>query len=98
MCLAVLLSGVANAVVFTWRVRTVFRYPLGDWAKACALAAIFAPLYLLRAGALVNVGLLVGFALGYTLLLLLLKVVTREELVMVWRGARGRVDGSEAAR
>jgi hypothetical protein len=87
--MGVLGAMIAQAGFFTWRMRRVEGYSLRSWAVVVGLGALFLPLALLRSSAVVDVALFCGFAVGYGGLLLLLRLITPDELGFMWRAVVG---------
>jgi O-antigen/teichoic acid export membrane protein len=86
--LAVLGAVAAQAGFFTWRMRRVVGYSLRRWAWVVGLGAIFLPLALLRSSPAVDAVLFGAFVVGYGSLLFLLRLVTPDELGVMWRAVR----------
>ena len=79
-----------HAGYFTWRMRRVLRYSLRDCLVTIGLGVLFLPLLLLRSSWTVNVALYGVFVLGYSGVLLLLRVVTRNEVSELWQAVVSR--------
>ena len=86
--LAVLGAVVAQAGFFTWRMRKVVGYSLRRWAWVVGLGVIFLPLGLLRSSPAVDAALFGVFVMGYGGLLFSLRLVTVDELGVMWRAVR----------
>jgi len=86
--LAVLGAVVAQAGFFTWRMRKVVGYSLRRWAWVVGLGVIFLPLGFLRSSPAVDAALFGVFVLGYGGLLFSLRLVTVDELGVMWRAVR----------
>jgi O-antigen/teichoic acid export membrane protein len=86
--LAVLGAVAVQAGFFTWRMRRVVGYSLRRWAWVVGLGAIFLPLALLRSSPAVDAVLFGAFVVGYGSLLFLLRLVTPDELGVMWRAVR----------
>ena len=86
--LAVLGAVVAQAGFFTWRMRRVVGYSLRRWAWVVGLGVIFLPLGLLRSSPAVDAALFGVFVMGYGGLLFSLRLVTVDELGVMWRAVR----------
>ncbi|HJX52340.1 MAG TPA: oligosaccharide flippase family protein [Polyangia bacterium] len=86
--LAVLGAVAAQAGFFTWRMRRVVGYSLRRWLWVVGLGTIFLPLGLLRSSPAVNAALFGVFVVGYGGLLFLLRLVTLDELGVMWRAVR----------
>ena len=87
--LAVLGAVVAQAGFFTWRMQQVVGYSLRRWLWVVGLGALFLPLGLLRSTPAVDAALFGGFVVGYGGLLFLLRLVTWDELGVMWRAVVG---------
>ena len=95
--LAVLGAVVAQAGFFTWRMRRVVGYSLRRWLWVVGLGALFLPLALLRSSPAINAALFGAFVVGYGGLLFLLRLVTPDELGVMWRAVVGVPGPSLAA-
>jgi len=89
-CCAVLLASAICAGYLTWRMRGTITYSLTRWASVVALGFVFLPLLPLRSSWPVNALLYLIFAIGYSILLLLLRIFTFSEAVAVGRAFRSR--------
>jgi O-antigen/teichoic acid export membrane protein len=87
--LAVLGALTAQAGFFTWRMRQVVGYSLRRWVWVVGVGAIFLPLGLLRSSLAVDAALFCVFVVGYAGLLFLLRLVTLDELGVMWKAVRG---------
>jgi O-antigen/teichoic acid export membrane protein len=87
--LAVLGALVAQAGFFTWRMQRVVGYSLRRWAWVVGLGGIFLPLGLLRSSPAVDAALFGAFVVGYGGLLFLFRLVTLDELGVMWRAVVG---------
>jgi hypothetical protein len=65
--------------------KKVISYSLRKWASIIALGFIFLPLLWLQASWSINVMLYAVFAVGYCILLTLLRIITFSEVVAVGR-------------
>lgn len=83
-------------VYLTWRMRDVLRYSLRDCALLIGLGILFLPLIGLRSSWMINVSLYVAFLVAYAGLLLLLRVVTRDEAVELWQAIVPRIRGERS--
>jgi hypothetical protein len=93
-CFAVLAASIIYSVYLTWRMQGVMTYSLKKWALAIALGLIFLPLLWLQSSWSVNIILYGIFVIGYSALLLLLRVVTFSELYalgQVFRSKSGMI-------
>jgi len=88
--IAMLAVSALHAGYFTWRMRRVLRYSLRDCLVTIGLGVLFLPLLLLRSSWTVNVALYGVFVLGYSGVLLLLRVVTRNEVSELWQAVVSR--------
>jgi O-antigen/teichoic acid export membrane protein len=88
--IATLAARCLNGVYFTWRMRQSIHYSLRGTAIAVGLGMVFLPLAWLRSSLIVNVALFAVFCCGYLALLLLLQVITRDEVSELWRVVRSR--------
>jgi len=84
-CVAVLAASLLYAGYSTWCMRRVVCYSLRGAALAIGLGVLFLPLVWLRSSWAINVSLYGTFILGYSGMLLLLRVVTRSEVAALWR-------------
>jgi hypothetical protein len=73
--------------------RQVVGYSLRRWTWVVGLGAIFLPLGLLRSSPAVNALLFVLFVVGYGGLLFSLRLVTPDELGVMWKAVRRPVLG-----
>ncbi|MGH2627428.1 MAG: hypothetical protein ACRDHY_12345 [Anaerolineales bacterium] len=78
--LAVFLAVTAYAVYLAWRMRPAARYPLTRWGLTVALGFSFVPLVFLRSTWWVNLGLFAAFLAGYTAVLLVLRLISPDEV------------------
>jgi len=84
-CLTILLAMAISAGYLTWRMQGVMTYSLRKWAWTIGLGFLFLPLLWFKSSWLIN-GLLYGvFAIGYCALLFLFRLITRSEIMSVWR-------------
>lgn len=84
-CFAVLAATIIYSVYLTWRMKEVMAYSLRKWAWIIALGFIFLPLLWLQSSWLINALLYVVFIVGYCTVLLVLRIVTPEELKTVYQ-------------
>lgn len=84
-CLAVLATSLLYAGYFLWRMQNVLSFSLRRWALAIGLGGFFLPLLWLRSSWPVNLGLYAIFFAGYGSVLLLLQVITLEEIAAIRR-------------
>jgi O-antigen/teichoic acid export membrane protein len=89
-CFAVLGASILYASYLTWRMRGMAKYSLKKWGSIVALGLLFLPLSWLRSSWSVNAGLYGFFVIGYGTLLLLLRFITRSQVVSVWRVFRSK--------
>jgi O-antigen/teichoic acid export membrane protein len=78
---------VASAVYgayMTYRLQKEALYSLRTWFVVILTAVIFLPLIWLRAGIWLNLTLFIGFVICYSALLLLFKLVSKDEAVTIW--------------
>ncbi len=87
---AMLGASVFCAAFFTWRMRQVLRYSIRDWGLAILIGAFFVPLALIRSSLLANISLYIAFVVGYSAVLLRLRVVNAGELSAMRRAVRRR--------
>lgn len=87
---AMLAVSALHAGYFTWRMRRVLRYSLRECLVTIGLGILFLPLLLLRSSWTMNVALFGVFVLGYSSVLLLLRVVTRNEVSELWQAIVSR--------
>jgi O-antigen/teichoic acid export membrane protein len=87
--LAVLGALAVQAGFFTWRMRRVVGYSLRRWVGVVGLGAMFLPLALLRSSPAIDAALFAAFVVGYGGLLFLLRLVTLDELGVMWRALTG---------
>jgi O-antigen/teichoic acid export membrane protein len=78
------------AALFTWRARRVLRYSLQGAARVVGLGVLFLPLLLLRSSWLINLCLFGISAAGYVGILLLMRVMTADEVAQLWRAITHR--------
>lgn len=97
-CLAFLAALMLSGVYSTWRMRRVARYSLRGWALVIALGGLFLPLAWLRSSWTVNVALYGAFLVGYGVMLLLLRVVTLNEIRAAWQAIRLTGKAESASR
>jgi O-antigen/teichoic acid export membrane protein len=84
-CLAVLVATMLSAAYLVYRLQPLLNYSLKRYAWAIGLGWIFAPLCWWRSSWEVNLALFSIFVLAYTGVLLLLRIITLEEITMAWR-------------
>jgi len=89
-CLAVLGASIVYAAYFTRRTQRVVGYSLRSWALVTLLGSGFLPLVALRAGGWRNLLLYSAFVIGYGALLLLLRLVTVDELLNTYQAIQRR--------
>jgi O-antigen/teichoic acid export membrane protein/SAM-dependent methyltransferase len=82
-CLAMLVSYLLYAGYFTWRMQRVVRYSLRGWLMVIGSGVLFLPLALLRSSWTIDLALFGLCLAGYGGLLLLLRVVTLEEVIAI---------------
>jgi len=87
-CLTILLATAISTGYLTWRMQGVMTYSLRKWTWTIGLGFLFLPLLWLKSSWLIN-GLLYGvFAIGYCAFLFLFRLITRSEIMSVWRTLR----------
>jgi O-antigen/teichoic acid export membrane protein len=89
-CFAVLLASAIYAGYLTWRMKRVITYSLRKWASMIALGFIFLPLLWLQSSWLINALLYAVFVVGYSAVLLLLRLVTFAEVTALGRAFRSQ--------
>ncbi len=89
-CLAVLVARLLHSVYLTWRMRRVVSYSVLSWGLPVGIGLLFLPFVWLRSSGVANLVLYATLALGYGSALLLLKVVTPDEVSAAWRAIRSR--------
>jgi len=84
-CFAVLAASTIYSGYLTWRMQGIITYSLEKWVLSIALGLLFLPLVWLQSSWMVNCVLYGIFVVGYVTLLLLLRIITLEELKTVWQ-------------
>ena len=84
-CLAVLAATILSAAYLVYRLQPIMGYSLKRYAWVIGLGGIFAPLCWLRSSWEVNLALFSIFVVAYSGVLLLLRLITREEITTVWQ-------------
>jgi O-antigen/teichoic acid export membrane protein len=84
-CLAVLAATILSAVYLVYRLQPILGYSLKCYARAIGLGVIFAPLCWWRSSWEVNLALFSIFVVAYPGVLLLVRIITREEITTAWR-------------
>jgi O-antigen/teichoic acid export membrane protein len=100
-CFAVLLASAIYAGYLTWRMKGVLTYSLRKWASIIALGFIFLPLWWFQSSWLINALLYALFVVGYSIGLLLLRIVTFSEVTALGRAFRSKnaiFDASKSVR
>jgi O-antigen/teichoic acid export membrane protein len=90
-CLAVLFATTIYAAFFTWRIRGAIGYSLRGWLMAILSGTLFLPLAWLRSSWRVNLALFAGFLIVYAAVLLVLRIVTPDEIARVRLALKPRV-------
>jgi O-antigen/teichoic acid export membrane protein len=89
-CFAVLLASAICAGYLTWRMKRVISYSLRKWASIIVSGFIFLPLLWLQSSWPVNALLYAVFGAGYSVVLLLLRVVTLSEITALSQAFRSQ--------
>jgi len=89
-CFAVLLASAICAGYLTWRMKRVISYSLRKWASIIVSGFIFLPLLWLQSSWPVNALLYAVFGAGYSVVLLLLRVVTLSEITALAQAFRSQ--------
>jgi O-antigen/teichoic acid export membrane protein len=92
---AMFVAWVLYAAWLTWRLRMVLRYSLREFAIVVGVGLLFLPLALLRSSWLVNACLFSLYVVGHLSVLLLTRVVTREEPTELWQAITRRGRGGD---
>ncbi|MBN1318587.1 MAG: oligosaccharide flippase family protein [Anaerolineales bacterium] len=87
-CIAALAAMVVYAVFLNWRMQRVAPFSLKKWVQAALLGGLFLPLLWLRSTWLINGFLFAISLVGYGGLIALFRIITREEIMGVWRLVR----------
>lgn len=90
-CLAVLFATTIYAAFFTWRIRGAIGYSLRGWLMAILSGTLFLPLAWLRSSWRVNLALFASFLIVYAAVLLVLRIVTPDEIARVRLALKPRV-------
>lgn len=89
-CLAVLAASAIFSGYFTWRMEKVMSYSLRRWALVIGLGGLFLPLAWLRSSWPVNIALYCLFLIGYGCALLFFRIMTRNEIAVLWQVIRSK--------
>ena len=84
-CLAVLVATSLSAAYLVYRLRSTISYSFKRYVWVIGLGGMFAPLCWLRSSWEVNLALFSVFVVAYSAVLLLLRIVTREEISTIWQ-------------
>lgn len=89
-CFALFVATIIYSVYLTWRMKEVVAYSLRKWAWIIGLGLIFLPLLWLKSSWIINALLYAVFGAGYSVLLLLLRIITFSEAVAVGQAFRSK--------
>lgn len=89
-CVAMLAASLLHAGYFTWYMRRALRYSLRGSLLAIGLGIVFLPLVWLGSSWGTNMLLYSAFVLGYSVMLLLLRVLSRSEVAQLWQALAHR--------
>lgn len=89
-CFTILFASVISTLYLTWRMQGVIPYSLKKWGWIIALGFVFLPLAWLKSSWTVNIILYGFFVMGYSILLLVLRLITFSEVVTVWQAFRSK--------
>jgi hypothetical protein len=89
-CVAMLAASLLYAGYFTWYMRRVLRYSLRGSLLAIGIGIMFLPLVWLRSSWGINMLLYGAFVLGYSVMLLFLRVLSRSEVAQLWQALAPR--------
>jgi O-antigen/teichoic acid export membrane protein len=87
-CLAVLAATILSAAYLVYRLQPIVGYSLKRYAWVIGLGGVFAPLCWWRSSWEVNLALFGIFVVAYSGVLLLLRIITREEITTVWEAIK----------